>query len=150
MSAIRTSGGLKEIARISVRNAANVLKEVVAGHVRNAANVLKDFPGIGGLTVIASPGDAYGYGSSNFSIQITTGGVTASVIGGTAPYSYLWTTAFGQMEAVSPNSATTIFRSILVSPGDTASDEATCTVTDANGNTGAATGITLNASNFGT
>lgn len=151
MSAIRTASGLKVIARISVRNPANALKEVMAGHLRDAANGLRDIASVGGMVVTAAPSDAFGYGNSHASIVISTTSCTVSIEGGTGPYILSWGADLGQMEAVSPSSYTTIFRSVGgVGPGDSTDDIFICTVTDANSNVALSNPVSATVSNFGT
>jgi hypothetical protein len=150
MSSLRNpANALKAIARISVRNAANVRKEVTAGHMRDASNVLRDLASVGGMTVTASPDNAFGYGDSHGSIAISTGITTVTVAGGTAPYTYSWATG-GATSAVSPTSATTVFRGFGVAPGDHIDDTASCTVTDALGTVAASNSVYISIDNYGT
>lgn len=151
MSGVRTAAGMKAIARISVRNAANALKEVSAGHLRDAANVLRDLASVGGMTVTASPDTASGYGNSHAPIVISTTGSTLIIDGGTPPYTLSWGADLGQMEAISPTSYTTSFRSIGgVGPGDSIDDTFICTVTDANANVAFSNPVSASVSNYGT
>lgn len=149
MSSLRTPAGLKGIARISVRNAANALKAVSAGHLRNTANILKDMANIGGMTVTADPANVSGYGNSHGSIAISTNPTTASAVGGSGPFTYAWTTG-GATSAVSPTSATTIFRALNVSPGDHVDDTATCTVTPTVGSPAISNTVFITLDNYGT
>lgn len=141
---------LRTVSSIQVRDSGNVLRTVSGGFLRDPSAASRPFAGVGGMTVTVTPDSAFGYGSSHAPIIITTTSVTASVEGGTAPFTYSWAAEFSSFDAVSPTSATTIFRSDAVGPGDTATDNFVCTVTDAHGQTAASAPIPATASNFGT
>lgn len=71
-------------------------------------------------------------------VAVTTANVTATVVGGTAPYTYAWVQTSGPAASIySPTSATTKF-AMGLGPGSGEDAQFTCTVTDSNGLTAAA------------
>lgn len=69
---------------------------------------------------------------------VVTSNVTATVVGGTAPYTYAWVQTSGPAASIySPTSATTKF-AMGLGPGSSEDAQFTCTVTDSNGLTAAA------------
>lgn len=88
--------------------------------------------GGGGLVVSISPNFAYAAGTG----LSTTGAVTASVSGGTAPYTYSWTKVSGTtMTVTGPTSASTQWR-YDPAVNEQATAVYKCTVTDHVGVTG--------------
>jgi hypothetical protein len=89
--------------------------------------------GGGGLTVSVSPFSAYGeeFGSGT----VVSNSVTATPSGGTAPYTYLWENiSFGDIEALTPTSASTVFRKTFDLIPSESSEDFRLTVTDADSN----------------
>lgn len=77
--------------------------------------------------------DAYGPpGPGNTPVNNTSYAVTATPVGGLAPYTYAWTILSGGATILTPNSATTQFRQILPASSIRYST-ARVTVTDAAG-----------------
>lgn len=144
-----STGALRTVKRLYVRDSVNALRNVSAMKVRDATNALRTVSSVGGMTVTASPDSVFGYGSSHGSIAISTGATTVAVVGGTGPYSYSWATG-GATSAVSPTSATTIFRGMGVAPGDHIDDTAICTVTDALAAVVASNTVFISLDNYGT
>lgn len=90
------------------------------------------------LSATISPGFAFGSRSAKITISVPTGFVTASPVGGKAPFSYAWTQISGMTAAIgSPSAATTNF-SMRVIPYETEAAQFRCTVTDADGKTASA------------
>lgn len=101
------------------------------------------------LTVSVSPTTARGSRVTDRPSPgvVTSNIVTATPLGGTAPYTYAWTASSG-LTALSPNLAQTAFRG-SVPPEDFLLGEATVTVTDSLGVTGtAAVTVTLTNSSL--
>lgn len=115
----------------------------------------------GVLTLIHSPGsdmalsyppEAYGAGASNSEIAVTTFAVTVTVIGGRAPYAYLWALVGGpdpDWIITAPNAKTTAFRHFEMAPGSNYNTTVTCTVTDAAGHTAETDPISVTVENYG-
>jgi len=124
--------GLKLYAAGAWRTIKNV-KVYASGAWRDVANFVTVSP----MSAKAVP--AFVGGSSNFSV-VTTGSTTVTPIGGSAPCTYAWvvSTAPYPSFAVSPTSATTVFRCSGIASGDDSSGTATCTVTDSLGSTATA------------
>lgn len=90
--------------------------------------------GAGGLRVTVAPSSVTGFGVGTVT---TNNAAVASVTGGIAPYSYLWTLeGDGSIYAVTPSNSMTFFRRDDVSSAETYGANATVTVTDATGATG--------------
>lgn len=81
----------------------------------------------GGMTVVATPPSSNTAGSGS----ITGGGVTAMVIGGTAPYTYQWNLAYGQSLGVNTATAMSTTFTTFLNDGDSTTSGYYCTVTDA-------------------
>lgn len=90
----------------------------VAKRWDGAAWVDITLPGGGGgpLSVVASPGDAYGIAiGTTLAGPVTSNAVTLTATGGTAPYTYLWELVSGDSAVIpdSPNSASTTFSAVV-------------------------------------
>lgn len=82
--------------------------------------------------------------------NVQTSAVTASPIGGTAPFTYAWSqTAGDPAEILSPTNAVTAFRLISVALYDTLLATFKVTVTDAYGNPADSGEVTAQGSNLG-
>jgi len=128
------SGVATRLKEIEVRDGSGVAVPVTIVQVRDASGVAKTVWQT--MAVSASPSAITGYGSSTSSIDITTGVVTVSVDGGTAPFSYAWARTDGgggSWSAIVPTGASTAFKALAIAGGADATSEFTCTVTDANG-----------------
>lgn len=101
----------------------------VAGTWRKDPN-----PSASTLVAVASPNSVTGAISRPGVGIAVTNETTVSVTGGTAPFTYAWTSSEGVMTATAPALPTTRF-SAPVEGGDTASDTFAVLVTDAKGQT---------------
>lgn len=91
------------------------------------------------LAVGASPMFVQGAAASPTFVTINTGATTASVTGGSPPYSYAWTVqneGGGSWLITSPSSATTSFQAAAVDTLEQFTGTMRCTVTDSRGATG--------------
>lgn len=130
---VRDSGNvLRTITQIRARDAGNVLRTIQRVRIRDAGNVLRTvWTASPPLSASISGGPASG--SILGAGPVTTGSITCSPTGGTAPYSYAWTFVSGNSFTVdSPTSATTAFSTTL-STAETKTATYRCTITDANG-----------------
>lgn len=95
----------------------------------------------GGFSVSAnSPVSGFGSGST-----INTSPSTASVVGGTPPYTYAWTFEGGDaLTALSPSSASTAFQSTTAQIGEPQSATFNCSVTDSLGAIGTSNSVLAN------
>jgi hypothetical protein len=143
------SGATHTLARISVRDAANILQRVAVGQVRNASNVLKLFTG--SLSVSLSTDEVGGSVNTGRTVAIQTQSVEAIPDGGAEPYSYLWaqTGGTGTWAIASPTSAITNFTGGNCGPGDSLSATFHCTVTDSAGNSAVTGTVTATVTNIG-
>lgn len=128
---VRTPDGLEALAQLSIRDADGL------------------HPLLTAMQVTAAPATTYGYGSSAVAIQITTNACTATVVGGSAPFTYAWEAADTGWAAVSPSAPTTLFRSPPVNAGADAFTIFTCTVTDAGGNVVVSNNVEASVANTG-
>lgn len=82
------------------------------------------------LAATASPSTIAG--SGNTSIITTSQNATATATGGVGPFTYAWTrgSTIGDIQAVSPSAASTVFRATGIGPGATWDAIFICTVTD--------------------
>jgi hypothetical protein len=104
-------------------------------------------PSATALLATASPLSVAGAISRPSAGIATTNEATVSVTGGAAPFSYAWSAQDGLMTATLPTAASTRFMA-EVEPGSTASDNFTCLVTDANGQT-ASVVVAASVANYG-
>jgi len=98
------------------------------------------------MAVILAPDYVGGYVSSGGAASANTSYTTATVTGGTAPFTYVWTVT-GDFSALSTTAPTNAFQSIALSPGAEANGDAYVTVTDAAGSVAVSNTITLYATN---
>lgn len=129
---MRDSGGvLRTITRVRMRDAGGTLRTIQQIRMRDIASVLK--------TVFqyfsATASTAYVYGSANFPGPATTASVTATPVGGTAPFTYLWERVDAGVKPIpdTPNAATTTFSATKPFAGGFTGNYH-CKVTDALGN----------------
>jgi hypothetical protein len=129
VSSVRDSVSLKDIASISVRDAASVLQPIAGASVRTGAG-LKAF--FSAMAASASPESITGYGNNGSPVSITTAAASVSVAGGVAPYTYAWTLVpdFGSWTIGAPTAQSTTFTAGNVAASDEASASFYCTVTD--------------------
>jgi hypothetical protein len=135
------SNTLRTAATISFRDAGNVLRTLAGLSFRDAGNVLRTTTS-GLISASALPTTVYGYGSSGGSIYITTDTTTATVTGGTPPYTHSWIPADLSWSAINPGSASTPFRSPVLGTGENSGTTFTDTITDLHGRT---TTVTVDA-----
>lgn len=153
MIELRESGGLTEIGGVFVREASG-LTEIGEVYLREASGLTLVWSLTSDLAATASPPSVYGAAASPIAVAVTTGSTTASATGGVEPYSYHWTIVDDGIgppttwEAVTPNSASTQFRTSPLAAGEDAAGTATCTVTDDRGNTAQAI-VNVSAVNYG-
>lgn len=89
----------------------------------------------GGLSVSLSPLLAVGFGTGTVT---TNQAITATISGGTAPLTYLWTSFDPDIFPVTPNQPYSFFRRFGVQPGENYGATVQFTVTDASGQTASA------------
>jgi hypothetical protein len=110
--------------------ARSVLNDQASAWEPASAGVLgKASSAAAGLSAAIYPGSA---SSSGIADSQTTGSVTVTPSGGTAPYTYAWTWASGgaSITITSATAATTTFSAATLAIGETRSGQARCTVTD--------------------
>lgn len=100
-----------------------------------------------GLAATANPASVNGAISRPAGGYAQTNETAVSVAGGTAPFTYAWTSSDGTLGATAPSAASTRF-SAFVEAGDTLSDTFECLVTDAKGQTATVT-VLASVSNYG-
>lgn len=129
---IRDAGGtLRTLARIRMRDEANNLRTIQRIRIRDASNILRTV--WQAMTAALSGSTASGTAATSL---ITTGTVTVTPSGGTAPYNYFWEAAPYNSDGVgisTPTAATTSFRRNGCVSGDSYIGDFFCTVTDALG-----------------
>ncbi len=120
----------RSITDIKFRDVGNILHDLSFMKVRDASGVLRTI--WQRLNVTA---DAFvsGYGNSNAPITITTNSPNPVVFGGTAPFTYSWSSVPG-WTVLYPTQLNTSFRRPGVANGDSYDETFTLTVTDASGN----------------
>lgn len=89
----------------------------------------------GGLSVRLSPPLVVGFGTGTVT---TNQAITAAIIGGTAPLTYLWTSFDPDIFPVTPNQTFSFFRRNDVQPGEGYGATVRFTVTDSSGQTASA------------
>lgn len=140
------SGTLRTVTSIAVRDAGGVLRQIQSAFARDAGGVLREV--FSGLKALLSPDGASGYISSPGSAAATVGPITATISGGTGPYTYAWTVDTG-WTVLSPGNPSTSFRSPAMGPGDGETASTYCTVTDtSNSQTAVSNTLTLYANNI--
>lgn len=145
------SNTLVEIGASFIRDGSNALVEVGQESIRDASGLSIYFAPGSGMTVEVPP-DAYGAAANSGGVSVTTNAVTATVTGGTAPFTYLWSKVGGADPAwtiISPTSQTTAFRRYPVAPGDEETATFICTVTDASGTSEDSAAVAATVTNFG-
>lgn len=135
---LQTASGQEAIARILLRTPDG--DEVVYAQGGNA------------IAVQVIPGAATGAVSFGSTSEVSTGSVTASATGGTAPYTWSWAFTSGDSGWTISDAASASTRFInSVPPDESRSGVFTVTGTDARGRTGTLTvnAIVYNFGNFG-
>lgn len=149
MITVRTPTGDKAASAVTIRTPTG--DKLVARMVLRTPTGDKEFytSAAGALTVTAEPPSAIGTAYISDFVFVTTNSVTATVSGGTAPYTYAWTRVSGDagFNALTGSSASTRFR-ISLDVGGEAFAVFRCTVTDARGRTGTVD-VEATAYNFG-
>ena len=136
---ILTPGGAKTIARMSILTSGGdaVLFDSAGG-------------GGGGVSVSLGAFDALGSVMNGATTTVTTNEITASVLGGTPPYTFAWAKLAGGAGwlITAETSSATRFQYSTVDPYDEQSGEFQVTVTDARARTATAT-INATVYNYG-
>lgn len=134
----------RTITALVIRDGGNVARTITELWIRDLDNVPRlVFNPSGSATLAVSLSDDAVSGASHGSGTATTNSVTATVTGGTGPFTYAWTLShtdgIPNPTANSPSSATTTFTQTGLAPDDFVSSTWLLTVTDANGVTTTAT-----------
>lgn len=146
MSARNLSGALITVQPM-MRNPSNVLVPVVFGVRGTEGAPVVTQPPVSSVAVTASPGGVNGAASRPGLATVATNETIATATGGAVPYTFLWQSQDGAMLPTAATSATTRFTG-QVEGGETISDTFICTVTDAQGQTGAVQ-VAASVSNYG-
>lgn len=131
MSGIRTSSGVQTIRNIRIRDSEGTLQRVQNAYVRDASGASRKV--YAAFQAAAAPSTVQGSGNSTANISITTAVASCTPSGGTAPYTYAWSTTDADFVANSPDTAATSFTGSGVGPSGLKNASFICTVTDANG-----------------
>lgn len=134
------SNVLREIAELVIRDGGNVARTISELWVRDTGNVPRlVFNPSGSATLRVDVLPPFTSGFTHGTGVVTTGPVTATGSGGTAPYTYAWTllahSAFTPPTADTPAVAVTSFTQTGIAPSTAEDASWKCTVTDDNGNT---------------
>lgn len=150
MIVVRDSVGTAELGSIVVRDTGG-LANIGEAVVRDGAGAQVVFSPSSGMSVSVTP-DVYGSAASPTGVAITTSSASVTVSGGTAPFSYLWERTDaegGTWQILSPTSATTQFRRLLVPPtADAYPATFACTVTDSTGQTAVTSDVDASVINY--
>lgn len=130
----------REITELVIRDGSNVARTITAMYVRDTNNVSRlVYNPSGSVTLRVDVLPPFTSGFTHGTGVVTTGAVTATGSGGTAPYTYAWTllshSAITPPTADSPTSAVTTFTQTGIAPSTAEDASWQCTVTDDNGNT---------------
>lgn len=98
----------------------------------------------------ASPSHVSGAASSSGSDDVLTSSTTAAPVGGTPPYTFLWSGGDADWQIDNDASATTAFLRIGLLSGSADSATFLCTITDAAGALVTTNTVTASARNIGT
>lgn len=131
---VRDASGIDAIGAIVAREASG-LSAIGEALIRDASG-LEAFFAPGGSFTVDVPPTVYGGAAFTSPIAVTTEPATASIVGGRAPFTFLWErtdAALGSWTIINPTAQSTAFRLIAVGPGESETAEFACTVTDANG-----------------
>lgn len=123
----------RQIKGFKVRQTAGTVRTIGAGKIRDADGNLKLFFAPIALTVTPQEVSAFG-GAFSGSVTLTTPAVTAVVVGGVPPFTYLWARETGDADVVplTPAAASCAFR-CTVPVEDSRYTIFEIIVTDANG-----------------
>lgn len=122
---VRDSGGtLRTLTQIRARDSGGTLRTITRIRARDASNVLRivwDTAGTSTFSVTVTPAAIGGHSMGTGTV--TTGNVTASATGGTAPYTYAWAVVTYDHPSTAPTasgpaSATTGFIQTNVAPAE--------------------------------
>jgi hypothetical protein len=132
---VRDASADRTITGFQARDASNADRTITQGRVIGPDGVDRVFwdpSGSTAFTATASP--SHVAGSSSGTGTATTAGTTVTATGGTPPYSYAWAcvdhTNSTAPVANDPASNATAFTQTNLGPGEFASADFTCTVTD--------------------
>lgn len=150
MSAYRNAAGLSQgIAAIHFRDGASVFKDIAVGRYRDASNTLRVF--FETIAASASPPSLNGYGNTGGPVDITmSSDCTCTVVGGAAPFTYLWTRTDAGSDSwtiTTATSAITAFIALAITSGSFATF--ICTVTDDTGAIAVSNEVSARAINLG-
>lgn len=129
-----TGGTLRTAARISIRDDGGLLRTARRIRVRDVSNVLRTV----WESVSATLSTTAIYESQPTSTVVSTTSCTAAMVGGTAPYTYLWHAADYNYDGINPStpaSASTTFRRSGCIASESYVGDFFCTITDAMGAT---------------
>lgn len=115
--------GVQQVEAMYVGTVGSGTQRVLAAYVGTVGSGVQMF--FSGLVATASPSSLIATSPTN---PVTSGATTVTPSNGIGPYTYAWT-VFGTFTVTNPTSATTTMREVL-SPGDSDSGTARCTVTD--------------------
>lgn len=139
MISLQTPEGKKNFILRGVRTP-DGNKAIESGRITTPDGDLQFWDGtLAALTVSASPTYVQGAVATGSFATITTASTTASVDGGSPPYTYAWSVfdaGGGSWTPTAPSLATTAFQAVAVDSHEQFTGTMRCTVTDSRGATG--------------
>lgn len=146
--AVRIPAGLRTVKAVSVRDAGGVLRTVQSMRVRDAMSVSRVV--FGSLTITNNPNSSTSRVNNSGAPDITSPLYTATVTGGTSPYTGTWIpvgTPPDTWTINTPNSTSTSFTAQGIVGPYTATANFAYRVTDATGSVVTGPTITVNCRN---
>lgn len=147
----RTLTGVKNAASIKERTPTG-LKAAANVYIRTPTGTKRFYSSASATLTVNAPGSAYGGASYPGTTAVSTDTVTATVTGGTPPYTGIWTRTDGNPESwiiPSSTSPSTNFRCEEVGPGDVFNATFIYTATDSLGVVGVSNEVTATVTNIG-
>jgi hypothetical protein len=120
--------GTKPLTDLTIADVGSIKTQLAAQAANQSAATAASSAATGALSATANVSSVYGTGQAG--TVITTGGVTITPTGGTAPYTYAWAKQSGDtVNVTAPTAATTTF-SQTGGAGEVFNATYCCTVTD--------------------